>query len=94
METIKKRIQKIRKELDAIESQSDVLKKEQPDLQNQIDWLVQNMKFVIADISQVENTAGNGKSYATLARGSRSQLESAIRQLHIWQQTGIKPEMF
>ena len=94
METINSKIDKIRKELDGIESQANILKREQPDLQNQIDWLVQNMKFVIADIAQVENAAGNGKSYATLARGSRNQLESAIRQLNIWQQTGIKPEIF
>ena len=94
METTKSRIGKIRRELDAIESQSDVLKKEQPDLQNQIDWLVQNMQFVIDNIQRIENAQGKGKSYAILARSSRSQLERTIRGLHVWQQTGSKPEIF
>ena len=92
MKAIKSRIQKIRKELDAIESPADVLKKEQPDAQAQIDWLVQNMQFVIADVERVENASGKGKSYATLARNNRSQLKATIRALEIWQQTGNAPE--
>lgn len=92
MKTIQGRIVDIRRELNTIEAQVNFLKSQQPDSQNQIDWLIQNMEYVINNIKRLENGQGKSKSYANLARHSRSHLESTIKRLEIWQETGNKPE--